>query len=387
MKELPPDGGCTEGCGGRSDCSPEVTGIRFFASFYVVVFHSRVGEVCLQHGWYAAGNFFQNGYLAVPLFFLLSGFILAYTYQGQIERRGDVRRFWEARFARIWPVYAVSLLFSALPPLSSAPPPKVMIATLLMVQSWNPFDISMAGAWNFVCWTLSAEAFFYLVFPGLQVWLERRSSRTQLGWIALMLLVCVAINSAAHTLGYPVMGISSHIPLAIYHVPEFFTGVGLGCCFLRRQMRTAGQSIVESLSRLGLWTYLSLGLTILLLCRPGGRWTSLVVVSFAALLFSLAAENTLLSRFLSTRTMLLGGGISYTMYLMQIVVKSWVTHLANRFHVPDSLRLPLNALVLILISWVLFKLVEDPARIFLRSAFAGIEQRRRFALARRRSTP
>src|ERR1700679_4079883 len=92
-----------------------LTGIRFFASFYVVVFHSRVGEVCLQHGWYAAGNFFQNGYLAVPLFFLLSGFILAYTYQGQIERRGDVRRFWEARFARIWPVYAVSLGFSSLP--------------------------------------------------------------------------------------------------------------------------------------------------------------------------------------------------------------------------------------------------------------------------------
>src|SRR5580704_9263285 len=92
-----------------------LTGIRFFAAFYVVVFHTRVGQVLGDHGYRAASNFFASGYLAVPLFFLLSGFILAYTYEGQIEEPGDHRRFWEARFARIWPVYAVSLLMASIP--------------------------------------------------------------------------------------------------------------------------------------------------------------------------------------------------------------------------------------------------------------------------------
>jgi len=133
-----------------------LTVIRFFAAFYVVIFHSRVGGSLFERGHYAAAYFFMSGYLAVPLFFLLSGFILAYTYEGQMEQRGDFRRFWEARFARIWPVYAISLLLSSVPGLVF-PPLGVAVATLCMVQAWNPFNAGMAGAWNFVCWTLSVK--------------------------------------------------------------------------------------------------------------------------------------------------------------------------------------------------------------------------------------
>src|ERR1700728_4626085 len=117
-----------------------LTGIRFFAAFSVVIFHSRIGGYFFEHGHYAMAYFFMSGYLAVPLFFLLSGFILAYTYKGQMERPGDFRRFWEARFARIWPVYAVSLLLSSVPSFP-APSPGVALATLCMVQAWNPFDL------------------------------------------------------------------------------------------------------------------------------------------------------------------------------------------------------------------------------------------------------
>ena len=183
-----------------------LTGIRFFAAFYVVIFHTRVGAVLQGHGYKAAGNFFTNGYLAVPLFFLLSGLILAYTYAGQIEKPGDHRRFWEARFARIWPVYAVSLVMSSVPDFT-IPAPGAALATICMVQAWNPFDMGMAGTWNFVCWTLSVEAVFYLVFPWFQTWLEERSERSQLVTIVAMLALCVAINSASRTLGYVPVGV------------------------------------------------------------------------------------------------------------------------------------------------------------------------------------
>src|ERR1700735_3219512 len=163
-----------------------LTGIRFFAAFYGVLFHSRIGGYFFEHGHYAAAYFFLSGYLAVPLFFLLSGFILAYTYEGQMEQRGDFRRFWEARFARIWPVYAISLLLSSVPSFT-APSPGVALATLCMVQAWNPFDLGMSGAWNMVCWTLSVEALFYLCFPWLHIWIERRSSRIQVVIIGLSL--------------------------------------------------------------------------------------------------------------------------------------------------------------------------------------------------------
>ncbi len=255
-----------------------LTGIRFFAAFYVVVFHTRVGQLLYDHGHHAAGNFFFNGFLAVPLFFLLSGFILAYTYEGQIEQPGDHRRFWEARFARIWPVYAVSLLMSSIPSFTFPPLGKAL-AAICMVQAWNPFDPAMAGVWNFVCWTLSVVAVFYIVFPWFQTWLEERSSRTQLLTVAGMLLLCVAINSASRTLGYTLVGAWRWIPIPLPHVPEFFTGVGLGNLYLRRLTHKSGRPLPGN----GLWTYASLLATIALLCRPPSRWTSLIVVAFAAL--------------------------------------------------------------------------------------------------------
>ncbi len=363
-----------------------LTGIRFFAAFYVVIFHTRVGQLLSEHGFTAAGNFFYNGYLAVPLFFLLSGFILAYTYEGQIEEPGDHRRFWEARFARIWPVYAVSLLMASIPSFT-IPPLGSALAALGMVQAWNPFDPGMAGAWNFVCWTLSVEAVFYIVFPFYQTWIEEKSSRTQLLTMAGMLVVCVAINSASRTLGYKPVGVWHWIPLPIPHLPEFFTGVGLGNYYLRLLSGRAGKPGEPLLPGKGVWTYGSLIATVALLCRPDSAWTSLVVIAFAALLFGLAAERTLLSRFLSSRWMLLGGGISYSIYLVQMPVKSWVQAITERMHLGnEGLRFLITTTALIGVSLILFKAVEDPARKLLRGIFARMEAGRTAQEQRKRAT-
>ena len=352
-----------------------LTGIRFFAAFYVVIFHSRVGATLFEHGHHAAGNFFLSGYLAVPLFFLLSGFILAYTYEGQINRRGDHRRFWEARFARIWPVYAFSLLL-ALILAFRFPPPGQALAVLGMVQAWNPFDIGMAGAWNMVCWTLSVEAVFYIVFPWVQRWVEERGIEAQLGMIAGMLLLCVALNSTSRVLGYKAQGLWRWIPLPLPHLPEFLTGVALGNYFLRRLTLKPGGNMGA-----GLWTYGGAALTAAILCLPAGRWTSAVVIGFAALLYGLAAEKTLLARFLSTKAMLLGGEISYSVYLIQIPLKSWIKMAFDRMHAgSEVVRLGVTAVALIVVSLILYKTVEVPARKLIRSVFAKLEVRRERAL-------
>ncbi len=352
-----------------------LTGIRFFAATYVVVFHTRFAEVARAHVSNAAGNFFASGYLAVPLFFLLSGFILAYTYEGQIATRSDHRRFWEARFARIWPLYVVSLLantavFGGIPKLPIA------AATLLMVQAWNPFNIGMAGAWNLVCWTLSTEALFYLIFPFVQTWLDRRSWRAQAIFLATVVLICIVCNTSGRSLGYaPMVGAYRYTPLAVIHVPEFLTGVALGNLYLRWRARQTGQPILPGG---GWWTWISAAIVIGLLCRGPGPLTSLIVPAFAALLFGLAAEPSLLRTLLSTPALLLGGQISYGMYLMQMPLKTAVDGLLTRLHSSSlAVRFGGDFAALLLISLLGFKFVEDPSRKLLRSAFAGIEARRK----------
>ncbi len=353
-----------------------LTGIRFFAAMYVVVFHSRVGSFLLERGHPAAGRFFLNGFLAVPLFFLLSGFILAYTYEGQIEKPGDHRRFWEARFARIWPVYALSLFAASIP---SGNNPGLLRGTvsLLMLQAWNPFNAGESGEWNPVCWSLSVEALFYVCFPFVQVWFEKRGTRAQLAWIAAMLALCVGLDTGARTLGYAPEHFLQ-VPLPLWHLPEFFAGVGMGNYFLRRlAVRTVRAPGSALLGGRGVWTYVSALAAVLLLSRPQDRWLSLVIPAFCALIFGLAAERTWLSRFLSLPLVMLGGAISYSIYLFQFPVRVWVQGITAALHVhSENLRMLVTIVLLLLVSLMLFRGVEDPARRVVRRFFAALEARR-----------
>jgi peptidoglycan/LPS O-acetylase OafA/YrhL len=163
---------------------PAVTSFRFFAAFHVVIFHFQAMKVYLGPVWFQKLS--SIGYVGVSFFFVLSGFILVYTYAGRPLKLGQ---FWRARFARIYPAYAFSLLLTGpfffyamlkfdIPffvwPKAHA---KLVVALVLgLLQAWVP---QAALAWNSVAWSLSVEAFFYLLFPFLLLILIRRP-QTQL---------------------------------------------------------------------------------------------------------------------------------------------------------------------------------------------------------------
>src|SRR5437762_13137509 len=89
-----------------------LTSLRFFAAMHVLAFHNHLDALMdLPAG---IRNIIRTGYVSVSLFFVLSGFILAYTYHGVREDASLYRRsFWVARLARLYPVYLVGLLLAA----------------------------------------------------------------------------------------------------------------------------------------------------------------------------------------------------------------------------------------------------------------------------------
>jgi peptidoglycan/LPS O-acetylase OafA/YrhL len=119
--------------------SPEIrslTGIRGVAASAVVLYHFDLGQPDsgpLQH-------VLHHGYLAVDLFFVLSGFVMALTYgrafvlQPNIEGFG---RFLENRLARIYPLYLVTTLlaFAVEGAPVSAVPGRDIVTNLLMIQA------------------------------------------------------------------------------------------------------------------------------------------------------------------------------------------------------------------------------------------------------------
>lgn len=74
-----------------------LTTLRFFAALHVVLFHMKVIGILTDGPWWYQ-NFAGIGYVGVNFFFVLSGFILVYTYAGPSL---SVWRFWQARFARV----------------------------------------------------------------------------------------------------------------------------------------------------------------------------------------------------------------------------------------------------------------------------------------------
>ena len=157
---------------------PALTSVRFLAAMHVAMFHMFSMHLLEGRGWYR--SLASVGYVGVSLFFVLSGFILVYTYAG---REMNARKFWRARFARVYPAYAVSLLLTApmffyvclvmkggnIPFFAWFTQHVALCAALvpLLLQSWVP---NAALAWNTPAWSLSVEASFYAVFPLLLLW-------------------------------------------------------------------------------------------------------------------------------------------------------------------------------------------------------------------------
>src|SRR5437016_3929734 len=164
-----------------------LAGIRFLAALHVVLYHHR-DDLFMAAVPGFARQVVNGGYVAVGLFFVLSGFILTYTYLGDQPDAIDFRPFWVARLARIYPVYLLSFVVGAplyfrysvatVTPLGDAigMAAGALGTVLSMTLAWSPATVRLVASWNLPAWSLSAEAFFYVLFPVIGLILIRRGT-------------------------------------------------------------------------------------------------------------------------------------------------------------------------------------------------------------------
>lgn len=158
-----------------------LTGLRFPAALAVFAFHASVHstpgdarDVALA----IAGR----GYTGVSFFFVLSGFVLTWSMRSEDTPAAFYRR----RFARIAPTYWVclagALLLQVLGTRQVWEPLLDAVPSFFAVQAWWPSESIHYGA-NGPGWSISAEMFFYAVFPVLV--LVARSARGRVGLAVL----------------------------------------------------------------------------------------------------------------------------------------------------------------------------------------------------------
>jgi peptidoglycan/LPS O-acetylase OafA/YrhL len=140
---------------------PALTSLRLFAALVVVLHHAR--------GFLIASSYEFPAREAVSFFFVLSGFIMAYTYDNRVY---SLKSYYTARIARILPgawlsLAAYVIILNPFVFIHNAHTPAIPIFSFFLVQSWVPIPAYYWGL-NSVLWSISVEVFFYLVFPFLQ---------------------------------------------------------------------------------------------------------------------------------------------------------------------------------------------------------------------------
>lgn len=298
----------------------------------------------------------SNGYLAVSLFFVLSGFIITYSHFYEPVNTRAITMFYIARVARIYPVYLLSLLV-ALPVLRTPLTGTDILTALSMTQSWTPPSSSHGYLWVMQAWTLSIEAMFYLIFPLLWLALARISA---FGAI-LMALICAAliVSLGTPSIGpgassIPLVGAETPILIPFFRMAEFGYGVALCQLFLRwpkwrERINADAVEIILATSTISV-----------LVLATGSQTKGLFAVLAGMLILITADGKGLLSRLLSQRWLVLLGGASYALYILQGPVRDWCAALIrapfDRFVSP---------IVTLGLAVVVFLIVEQPARRWL----------------------
>ena len=298
----------------------QLTGVRFLAAIWVVLYHFQFMIFGLMPELHAVGFLFDSGYLAVDLFFVLSGYIISYQYLVAFPGgHGPYRRFLIKRLARIYPLQFVTLLLAILVILTGVllgfviPFPENFtvwgaVQDLLLVRGWEPFPHQ---GWNFPSWSLSAEWFAYLLFPLVAI-LVGALRRRRVG-LLLVLAGCLTLEAVGTWL-LPSFNGMPH-PL-IRVLAGFVAGAAI---FAIGPLRIRGRTPGGALGIAGL---VGFALLVVAVGRIGSDpLRAVLALALAGVVVAgLAAGAGPSIRWLASRPLDYGGRVSYGIYMIHGIV-------------------------------------------------------------------
>ena len=286
--------------------SRALTGLRGVAALVIVLHH-----VMLRLPDVAAGPA-RQGYLAVDLFFVLSGFVMALgygTWFGAGQSLHEYGLFMGRRIARVWPLHAVVvalLVADALVRHTGEYWPRMVIFNLLLMQSWGFSQTVDAPAWS-----VSTEMLAYILFPLLSGLALRRTARVAWRTLAVAVAVLVFCVLAAPDLGLAQRGaLDLHQNWSLLPALRCLAGFTIGLLTwralqTRRGARVAAQPAVATGAGLAI-------VGLVLLGAPDG----LIYLCFPVLIAGLYAGAGPLTRWLAKPAAVWMGTLSYAIYLV-----------------------------------------------------------------------
>lgn len=278
---------------------PAVTGVRFFAAIHVCLYHLAQAAFFIKYDeretkhelirwatdvWsifdanWVSNHILRGALCQVGMFFVMSGFVLTYSHPVGPNGEFSYRSYWLSRFSRVYATYFAGLVWGIIllyvvisgsldqlkaeqaqrPIINPLPshtesgmeirrlPPEFTLSTTekivgaisvpLLLQAWYPkFSVYL---WNPPAWSLSVEAFLYLIFPFLIIPLMKWTTRSLIilagfCWIAMLIPPLWYYFTDPDHVGFIDWNMIQfwfnfvrHFPL--FRVPEFVMGMVIG---------------------------------------------------------------------------------------------------------------------------------------------------------------
>ncbi len=320
---------------------PALHGLRGLMALWIVAYHTSPSG-------FGAIRVSNYGYLAVDVFFILSGYVLMHSHGWQFGRVTwkATAAFWRLRWWRVYPLCLLSVaasvvLFRALR--GDWPGLARVGESLLVLDQWARPGIGL----NAPAWSLGVEVLGYLAFPLVACCLPRLN-RSQ-GALALGGLLVVA------TAAFALNGDTWDNAFGLPAVARMAAGFGAGCLLFILQpgrLQAYGDLLIAAAAA---------GLTAILLAGQ-----PLLVLPFLILLvYGAAISQGRGAALLGSRPLLFLGRISFALYITHYLVLGAVVAAVG--HRPASLadKLASTAAVVVIslgLAWLLCVLVEEPLR-------------------------
>ena len=339
-----------------------LTSLRFFAALAVVIEHF--------------GNHLNIGGPGVIFFFVLSGFIIAFTYADRIESITvqSLKEMYALRIGRIFPLHL--FMFVVCIPIavlsSDAPKAYVFFTNAFLLHSWYPSHDDYFS-FNSVSWTLSIEWFFYLCFPFVVIPLRNAGAFATKGR-------CLIFSCAALALILVINAIYNHggeflnrtwwaMKISPINVLVFFVGSGIGMWRLKISARDnismVADSILEMLAIVApvaaYFIFASWGVTTTL----GIGYIASYVPAFAFMIMVFSCTNGLISKALSHPALVRLGNLSFSIYMTHQAILNYTNdYVGSVVGANSSFLVKLLMFSIILAaSELTYRLIENPARI------------------------
>jgi peptidoglycan/LPS O-acetylase OafA/YrhL len=369
-------------------------GLRGVAAILVVLLHVE------WRNHITGTRFIENGYLAVDLFFIISGLVIATNYAKRIIDIPTSLRFIGLRFFRLYPLHIVMLgVFIGLEccklaaentvgitpehqPFSGGMSYRSLIANIFLVHGLGWLRQS---GWNNPSWSISCEFFAYLAF----------AIATLLGLIQNRLfLFCGVVFTVVAYVGIALIRGTLNVTLDLGVVrcfAGFFWGTVLAGCpnFLRLRSSQHAARVDVFITAAVLFSMATLS----------GPMVAIVIPLFVLLIASLEAERGPIAHLLSSKPMQCLGRISYSIYMVHECVVVCVLMVLKRVGrmsfdsnigrivaainpwLGDLLTLALLTAVVLFAS-LTYRLIEEPGRMLGRRLLrSGIPSHHAEALA------